>query len=295
MYSKRQHQRPENEFTRSKSISLAWRHLCYEASQKIYQSKVPILRHLTGYLEYHSLTGFMGPSGCGKTTLIRCLTGSFTSGLSSETEIYLNPREKRRPVIGLVERPVHELIVGQLTVGEALRYAFMFKNAWPLHKQMNKHIDSIINELMLDQKILNRRFDLCSGGEQKRVAIAQELMSLRHQPSLLFVDEPTTGLDSNSALVVMKCLRRLADLHRISVTISIHTPNSDIVHLFDKLYVLAKGGVCIYSGSPDMLKPNLKEQLGLEPSCDDHNENEEEKPPIEEYLKIACMGRCNLL
>ncbi|OTF83917.1 hypothetical protein BLA29_011986, partial [Euroglyphus maynei] len=179
------------------------------------------------------------------------------------------------------------MIYGQLSVGEALRYAFLFKNRRFSKHLMNKHVQSIIEELMLDPKILTRRFDLCSGGEQKRIAIAQELMSLKHQPSFLFVDEPTTGLDSNSALVVMKCLRRLADNHRMSVTISIHTPNSDILHLFDKLYVLAKGGVCIYAGPPDMLRPILKERFDMDSGCcDDHQEDELEKPPIEEYLKI---------
>ncbi|KAF7491659.1 ABC transporter G family member 40 [Sarcoptes scabiei] len=271
-------------------ISIAWRHLRYETSSFLNREKVPILRRLTGCLEYHSLNGFMGPSGCGKTTLIRCLTGDYISGLTSETEIYLNPKEKHRPVIGLIERPVHEMIVGQMTVGEALRYAFLFKNDWSMRDRMKKHIDSIIDELMLDPKILKRRFDLCSGGEQKRIAIAQELMSLHHQPSLLFVDEPTTGLDSNSALVVMKCLKRLVNHHEMSIAISIHTPNSEIVDLFDKLYVLAKGGVCIYSGKPSLLRINLKTQLGLESVCDDHDVNEKEKQPIEEYLKIACSG-----
>lgn len=288
-------QKQQQQQSKELKISLAWLNLRYEASRWLHyrREKVSILRRLTGSLEYHHLTGFMGPSGCGKTTLIRCLTGNMAvrSGLSSETEIYLNPLEKRRPVIGLIDRAVHEMIYGQLNIGEALCYAFLFKNHCFSKQQRNEHIRSIIDELMLDPKILTRRFDRCSGGEQKRIAIAQELMSLRHQPSFLFVDEPTTGLDSNSALVVMKCLRRLADNHRMSVTISIHTPNSDILHLFDKLYVLAKGGVCIYTGPPDMLRPILKERFGMDSSCDDHQEDELEKPPIEEYLKIACMGK----
>ncbi|KAH7636495.1 abc transporter sub-family g-like protein 3 [Dermatophagoides farinae] len=277
-----QRQHPQQQ-TNELNISLVWHNLRYEASHWLHhREKVPILRCLTGSLEYHNLTGFMGPSGCGKTTFIRCLTGNMVvrSGLSSETEIYLNPVEKRKPIIGLIDRAVHEMIYGQLKVGEALRYAFLFKNRCISKHQMNEHIERIIEELMLDKKILKRRFNLCSGGEQKRIAIAQELMSLRRQPSFLFVDEPTTGLDSNSALVVMKCLRRLADNHRMSRYFT----------SFDKLYVLAKGGVCIYAGPPDQLRPLLKEQFGLDSSCDDHQEDELEKPPIEEYLKIACMG-----
>ena len=61
-----------------------------------------------------------------------------------------------------------------------------------------------------------------------------------------------------------------------------HTPSTDILNLFDKLYILSKGGVCIYSGEPKNLR------FKLESNC--HREVNEEKPAIEEYLKIACYG-----
>ncbi|KAH9527945.1 Cytoplasmic dynein 1 light intermediate chain 1, variant 2 [Dermatophagoides farinae] len=261
-----------------------------------------LLRRLNGTLEYHHLTGFMGPSGAGKTTLLNCLNGNVRdSGLTRDSEIYLNKFERQSPRIGFIEQHVNETIIGRLTVREILRHAFLFKNGWKFRSRAQIHIDSITDELMLDRSVLDRRFEHCSGGEQKRIAVAQELMSLV-PPSLLFVDEPTTGLDSNAAFLVMRCLRKLANRYRMTVAVSIHTPNAEIVEMFDKLYILARGGVCIYSGTPAMLQENLQQQLNQlsdinfsehnqsSHAMEEKNDNHHERPPIEQYLKIACTG-----
>ncbi|OTF82574.1 hypothetical protein BLA29_008990, partial [Euroglyphus maynei] len=68
---------------------------------------------------------------------------------------------------------------------------------------------------------------------------------------------------------------------------SIHSPSTDILNLFDKLYILAKGGICIYFDEPKNLKLTLERNLG--------EKFDEEKSPIEEYLKIACQGIENKL
>lgn len=263
------------------NISIAWRNLSYEAKDLFFNRKL-ILRQLNGHLEYQSLNGFLGPSGAGKTTLLNCLNGTLRSGMSSNSEIYLSLQEQQTPVIRMIEQHVHETILNQMTIRQVLYYAFRFKNDRRHWFEMDRHITKVLSELLLDESILDNKFKLCSGGEQKRVAIAQELMSLQ-QPSFLFVDEPTTGLDSNSALLVTQCLRRLADHNdRLTILVSIHAPSSDILNLFDKLYILSKGGVCIYSGEPKNLR------FKLESIC--HREVNEEKPAIEEYLKIACYG-----
>ncbi|OTF80231.1 hypothetical protein BLA29_005382, partial [Euroglyphus maynei] len=282
------------------NVCLAWRNLRFEVKQRNYflpikQSSKIILRRLNGTLEYHHLTGFMGPSGAGKTTLLNCLNGNVRdSGLTRDSEIYLNKFERQAPKIGFIEQHVNETIIGRLTVREILRHAFLFKNGWKFRSRAQIHIDSITDELMLDRSVLDRRFKHCSGGEQKRIAVAQELMSLV-PPSLLFIDEPTTGLDSNAAFLVMRCLRKLANRYRMTVAVSIHTPNAEIVEMFDKLYILARGGVCIYSGTPSMLQENLRQQLNpssdINPSViEEKDDNQHERPPIEQYLKIACNG-----
>lgn len=268
------------------NVSIAWRNVRYEQFRfpflgiRCFGSKI-ILNRLNGSFEYQRLNGILGPSGAGKTTLINCLSGNSTANLLQDSEIFMNRNERYLPRISFIEQHVNETIIGRLTVKEILQCAFLFKNGWKQRQQMSSHIESTIKDLLLDVAVLDRYFDHCSGGEQKRIAVAQELMSLE-PPSFLFIDEPTTGLDSNAALLLMCCLRKLTIHFRMAVIVSIHTPSAEIVKLFHKLYIMAKGGVCIYSGSPELLSDNLKQQLNI---C-----LRDDQCPIEEYIKISCKG-----
>ena len=266
-----------------KNISIAWRNLCYEVNGPFGSGeRKTILKRLNGYVNYNSMNAFLGPSGAGKTTMLSCLNGTNSNGMTIESEIYLNQNEHDNvPSIRYVEQHIHENIIGKMSVGNILHYAFRFKNDSVHWNQMDQHIRSVLSELLLDETILDNHFEKCSGGEQRRIAIAQEMMSLE-KPTFLFVDEPTTGLDSNAAVLVMECLRKLADNNRLTILVSIHTPSSDIMNLFNKVFVLAKGGVCIYSGPPENLRNSLKQKINIE--------FDTEKPPIEEYLEIACKG-----
>ena len=82
-----------------------------------------------------------------------------------------------------------------------------------------------------------------SGGERKRTSIGVELIT---DPSLIFLDEPTTGLDSFTATSVMETLRDLSRQGRTIVQ-TIHQPNSDIYEMFDRLMLLAKGKVIYFN------------------------------------------------
>ena len=76
----------------------------------------------------------------------------------------------------------------------------------------------------------------------------------------------------------MNCLRNLAKKHNISILTSIHQPNNEIVLMFDKIYVLAKGGNCVFSGLPNMIRSHL---------FDNNIIIDEKDVPIEQLLKIA--------
>lgn len=268
-----------------KNVSILWRNLRFEVNNSRYncwfnKPKI-ILQRLNGHLYRKSLNGFLGPSGSGKTTLLNCLNGTLQSGVSADSEIYIR-RNDKIPVIRIIEQHIQETIIGKMTIRQILEYAFRFKNNRDDNRIMDEHIGQVLKELILDETILNKQFEHCSGGEQRRVAIAQELMSLQ-QPDFLFLDEPTTGLDSNSALLVMQCLRRLVDHNdHLTILVSIHVPSSDILNLFDKLYILAKGGVCIYFDDAKNLLGKLQQTT--------QQELEADKPTIEEYSKIACKG-----
>ena len=279
-----------NEQRCDQPISLCWKNLRYEVDEwcmidgwKPRRQRKVILNRLNGSVRLNSLNALLGPSGAGKTSLINCLTGNVPAkNISSETEIYINKEiiaKSSNSLVSFVPQFVREIILGRFTVLETLYYAFCFKNPAHNHGRAYQHIQSTIQELMLNPKVLQTRFENCSGGEQRRVAIAQELMSIESKPPFLFVDEPTTGLDSESALVVMKCLQRLSKQNGITVIVSIHAPSSDILNMFDQLYIIAKGGVCIYSDHPDRLRPHLNRITGIALN--------EDESPIQEYLRIA--------
>ena len=83
-----------------------------------------------------------------------------------------------------------------------------------------------------------------SGGERKRTSIGVELIT---DPSLIFLDEPTTGLDSFTATSVMEILGDLARKENRTVISTIHQPNSDIYEMFDRLMLLAKGHIIYFN------------------------------------------------
>lgn len=82
-----------------------------------------------------------------------------------------------------------------------------------------------------------------SGGERKRTAIGVELIT---DPQLIFLDEPTTGLDSFTALQVMETLRGLAASGRTVIS-TIHQPNSEIYDVFDKLMLIGQGKILYHN------------------------------------------------
>ena len=113
-----------------------------------------------------------------------------------------------------------------------------------------------------DTRIGNALHRGVSGGERKRVSIGVELIG---RPKVLMLDEPTTGLDSMAALIVVKVLRRIASEGTTVIT-TIHQPSSKIFELFDTLLVLSQGEVAYFGRAADVV-PYMA-QLGF--TCPPH-------------------------
>ncbi|TMW43054.1 hypothetical protein DOY81_011867, partial [Sarcophaga bullata] len=138
------------------------------------------------------------------------------------------------------------------TIMESMTYAARLKlnNS----SSRNQHKDEI-NEI-LDILHLRSRADAyvsnLSGGEKKRLCIALELLNI---PTVLFLDEPITGLDEFSATECIKLFKRLVTTGRTIIS-SIHTPSARLFEMFDKVYVLADGQ-CVYQGTTKNILPYL--------------------------------------
>ena len=154
-----------------------------------------------------------------------------------------------------------DVMLANLTVYETLRYAALLRVPKTKYKAKMKLVNSIIGELGLEG-CRNTKVGKAgvskgiSGGERKRLAIGVELLS---RPSILFLDEPTTGLDASAALHVMETIQKVA-LKGRTVVLTLHQPRSNIYMLFNRLILLAKGHM-VYFGDAQQA-PNYFQELG---------------------------------
>ena len=230
-------------------LSLSWINLSASAGNKV------ILSNLCGAVGQSCLNGVMGPSGCGKTSLMKCLNASNKFVLSEDSKIFVWKSSELNSAF-ICQNQSQRLICG-LTVGQSLTYASLLKNSSVNGVNHKAVVKQVMAELLI-KDIEENRIEKCSGGQLKRVCIGLELTAL-NKPDFLFLDEPTTGLDSSAAKVVIECLRSVAVSHNISIICSIHQPNQHLLDMFDNIYVLAKGGHQLYSGSPQQLRHYLSE------------------------------------
>lgn len=139
-----------------------------------------------------------------------------------------------------------------LSVRESMRFAIKFKTGKRMSAlQQTEKIDSILKQLGLNDTLETHVKNL-SGGQQKRLSIAIELVD---DPRILFLDEPTTGLDSSASSLCVQLLKRLAQEGK-TIICTIHTPSALLFQMFDQLYVLAEGN-CIYQGASKNVVPFL--------------------------------------
>lgn len=222
--------------------AIVWRNVGYRTCDLCTGSKVK-LRQLNGHFECNTLNAVMGPSGAGKRRLLNCLSGSCAQSLNETSEIYFFNPDNRSTAISVNFIEFHQQNIPQnLTVGEIFRYAYNFKNGTIYESDiiMEQYINRIAKDLLIEPELFDRKFSECNPGERVRIGIAQHLMGLI-KPRLLFLDQPTKGLDPAVAYQVVKCLKNLALNYQLTVISSIVSPCDDLLGLFDKIYVLAKG------------------------------------------------------
>lgn len=239
------------------SPAQVWRHM---RGQKSEANLKRVLDGVSAEMPSGSLTAIIGSSGSGKTSLLNLMAGRMalskakvagSSTFNGNTNI-----DSVRSAYVMQE----DVLIPTLTVRETLRYSADLRLPPPT-TQAERHaiVEQVILELGLkecaDTRIGTTSHKGCSGGEKRRTSIGVQLLS---NPSMLFCDEPTTGLDATSAFQIIRTLKRLAQDGR-TVIVSIHAPRSEIWSLFDNVILLARGSA-LYSGPVDESLPHFEKQ-----------------------------------
>lgn len=201
--------------------------------------------------ESGSLIGIMGASGAGKSTLLNILNGTYTptSGKVCINNVDIHhDTDEIEGVIGYVSQD--DLLIEELTVFQNLYYNAKLCFAKKSENELKKMVLDVLISIGLheakDLKVGSPLDKTISGGQRKRLNIALELI---REPSVLFVDEPTSGLSSRDSENIMDLLKELALKGKL-IFVVIHQPSSEIFKMFDRLLILDTGGFPIYNGNP---------------------------------------------
>ncbi|MES1912797.1 MAG: hypothetical protein MHM6MM_005019 [Cercozoa sp. M6MM] len=216
-----------------------------------------ILHGVSGEFQPGTLTAIMGSSGAGKTTLLNILSKrtrtrtngksrQIVSGVVSGNGTPVTKKFMRKNAAYVLQQ---DILMSTATVKESIMFsAHMRLPNVPADVQEDR-VDKIIRDLSLDHCANTRVGSVAkrglSGGEMKRTSIAVELVS---DPSILFCDEPTTGLDSETALNTVRVLKDLAHTGGRTIITTIHAPSAEIFDLFDQLLLLVDGRI-VYQGA----------------------------------------------
>uniref|UniRef100_A0A8B9R8I8 Broad substrate specificity ATP-binding cassette transporter ABCG2 n=1 Tax=Astyanax mexicanus TaxID=7994 RepID=A0A8B9R8I8_ASTMX len=226
-----------------------------------------ILQDLNGIMK-PGLNAILGPTGGGKSSFLDVLAArKDPSGLSGEVLIDGAPQPPNfKCLSGYVVQD--DVVMGTLTVRENLRFSAALRLSSSVRqKEKEARVNDLITELGLskvaDARVGTELIRGISGGERKRTNIGMELII---DPSVLFLDEPTTGLDASTANSVLHLLKRMANNGR-TIIMSIHQPRYSIYRLFDSLTLLVSGRLVYHGPAQNAL--DYFSNIGY--ACEAHN------------------------
>jgi ABC-2 type transport system ATP-binding protein len=202
--------------------------------------------------------GLLGPNGAGKTTLIRCLIGLIkpTSGTAHITYNGAGPYNIRKDIMRIREKasllPQEAEVYENLTAKENIIYYGQIYGNMP-NGEVKKRTEDLIDMIGLRgrENDVTKEF---SGGMKRKVLVARALVM---DPDLIFLDEPTTGIDILGARTVRNLIKRLSREHHKTIILTTHDL-SEVEELCDRVGIMVKGKLAAV-GSPDELEEKFKQ------------------------------------
>lgn len=219
-------------------------------NQGVIEDRLVLLKGASGAFRPGVLTALMGVSGAGKTTLMDVLAGRKTGGYTEGSITisgYPKNQETYARISGYCEQ--NDIHSPHVTIYESLLYSACLR----LSREVNSETRKMFIEEVMELVELNLLREALVGlpgvsglstEQHKRLTIAVELMA---NPSIIFMGEPTSGLDARGAAIVTRTVRNIVDTGR-TILCTIHQPSIDIFEAFDELFLLKRGGREIYVG-----------------------------------------------
>ena len=197
------------------------------------------------------IIGVMGQSGCGKSSLLKAICGEVFPTYGSvlyDGKDYFENINFYSQFVGYV--PQDDLLFSNLTVYENLYYRGKLRIPKITNSYLKQKIDNILLKTNLihrkNTKVGDLKNKLLSGGERKRLNLALELL---FDPTIIICDEPTSGLSYSDAEQIIDILRSFSEQGKF-VILTIHQPNTNVFHKFDKILLMDKGGKQVFYGQP---------------------------------------------
>lgn len=216
---------------------------------------IHLLKNVSFVARPGEVLAIAGPSGAGKSTLLDVVAGRIRPS-SPPTSLLVNQLAMEVPQFRRISGYVmqDDALFPMLTVEETLLYSARLR--LPASVSMTEKLERVratMEDLGLSHVARSRVGDQLSGGERRRVSIGIDVI---HDPAVLLLDEPTSSLDSTSALHVVTMLRKMAVTHMRTVILSIHQPGFRILEHLHSIVLLAHGEV-VHHGSLEHLHSML--------------------------------------
>ncbi|KAI1498627.1 ABC-2 type transporter-domain-containing protein [Biscogniauxia marginata] len=224
-----------------------WNNLCYDVKTGGNGTR-RLLDNIDGWVKPGTLTALMGVTGAGKTTLLNVLANRASFGIPSG-DVCIDGQERDagfQRKIGYAQQD--DIHLSTATVREALEFSALLRQSNASVKERLGYVDTVIQILGMESyadAIVGVPGNGLNIQQRKQLTIGVELVA---KPELLlFLDEPTSGQDSQTAWSICTLLRKLADNGQ-AVLCTIHQPSSQLFLMFDSLLLLNKQGQTVYFG-----------------------------------------------
>jgi len=223
----------------------------------IIEEEITLLHNVTAQFKYGKMTALVGDSGTGKSTLMDVIAG-YTSGGKISGSILIDYAPKKdsvwKKITGYAEQ--NDVFNPYLSVLETLQFTATCRLSQGAHKE--SIISNVVRLMGLgpytNMLVGKGGMDGLTKPMRKRLNIANQLVA---QPKILFLDEPTTSLDSISAINLIEAIRRSTEALQLITLASIHQPSRQIFESFDDFLLLTKGGRVAYMGPIGLNSENI--------------------------------------